>query len=46
MNCVFIIYAYNNSTYQFLVHKSSIKDIHLNIIIESMNDTSFENMVL
>jgi len=34
---VFIGYAYNSSAYQFFVHKSSIKDIHLNTIMKSRN---------
>ena len=34
MNCVFIRYAYNNIVNQFLVYKSSIKDIHHNVIME------------
>jgi hypothetical protein len=37
MDCVFIIYVYNNSACWSLVHKSIIKDIYPNIIIESMN---------
>jgi len=43
---VFIGYAYNSSAYQFFVHKSSIKDIHLNIIMESRNAIFFEDVFL
>jgi hypothetical protein len=50
MNCVFIIYVYNNNAYEFLVHKSDFKDIYIYIyiypktIIESRNDIFFEDM--
>lgn len=44
MNCVFIKYDYNSSVYQFIVHGSSIEDIHPNTIIESRNVTFFENV--
>jgi len=46
VNCVFIIYTYNNSAYQFLVHKSNSSNIYLNIIIESRNTTFFKDMLL
>jgi len=42
MDCVFIIYAYNNSACWSFVHKSSIKDIYPNIIIESRNAIFFK----
>jgi len=38
------VYAYNGSAYRFLVHKSSIKDIHPNTIIESRNVLFFEDV--
>jgi len=41
---VFIGYAYN--LYQFFVHKSSIKDIYLNTIMESRNAIFFEDVFL
>jgi hypothetical protein len=44
MNCVFIKDDYNNSAYQFLMHRSSIEDIHPNTIIESMDVTFFEDV--
>ena len=42
LTAFFIEYARNNSAYRFLVHKSEISDINLNMIIESMNATFFE----
>jgi hypothetical protein len=44
MDCVFIGYAYNRCAYRFLVHKSSIEDIHPNSIMESRNVILVENM--
>jgi len=35
MDYIFIGYAMNSSAYRFLVHKSEIPDIHVNMIIES-----------
>ena len=35
MDCIFIGFALNSSAYRFLVHKSKIPDIHVNMIIES-----------
>ena len=32
MDCIFIVYALNSSAYRFLVHKSEIPDIHVNMI--------------
>lgn len=32
-DCAFIIHAYNNNIYQFLVHKLNSCNIHLNTII-------------
>ena len=43
MNCVFISYVLNRSAYRFLVHKSEISDIHVNMIIES-RDVFFEDI--
>jgi hypothetical protein len=34
MDYTLIGYAYNNNVYQFLVHKSSIEDIHPNTIMK------------
>lgn len=44
VDCVFIGYAYNSSAYRFLVHKSSIDDIHPNTIMESRNAIFFEDV--
>ena len=44
MNCIFIGYALNSSAYRFLIHKSEIPDIHLNMIIESREDVFFEDI--
>jgi hypothetical protein len=44
VNCVFIRHVYNNNAYWFLIHKSSIEDIHLSIIMESMNVIFFEEV--
>jgi hypothetical protein len=46
MNCVFIRNAYNNSVYWFLIHKSSIENIHPNTIYESMNVIFFKDVFL
>ena len=43
MDCIFIGYALNNSAYRFLVYKSEIPDIHVNMIIES-RDVFFEDI--
>ena len=37
MNYIFIKYAYNSNACRFLIHKLSIEDIHLNIIMEVRN---------
>ena len=37
IDCIFIAYAINGSTYCFLVHKYDIPDIYVNTIIESRN---------
>jgi len=44
MDCVFIGYALNSSAYKFLVHKSKIPDIHVNMIIESREVVFFEDI--
>ena len=44
VDCIFIGYALNNSTYSFLVYKSEIPNIHVNMIIESRDDVFFENI--
>ena len=42
IDCIFICHAHNSTTYQFLVHKSNIPDIHKNTIMESRNASFFE----
>ena len=42
VDCIFIGYAHNNNAYRFLVHESSIPDIHKNTIVESRNASFFE----
>jgi hypothetical protein len=42
MNCVFIGYAYNKNTYQFLIYKSNIKSIYPSTIMKSRNATSLK----
>ena len=44
MDCVFIGYALNSSAYRFLVHKSEMPDIHVNMIIESRDAVFFEDI--
>jgi hypothetical protein len=44
MNYNFIRYAYNNSAYEFFIHKSSIKYMHPNTIIESRNAILFKDV--
>ena len=44
MDCIFISYVLNNSAYKFLVHKSEIPDIHVNMIIESRDAVFFEDI--
>lgn len=44
MDYVFIRHGYNSNVYRFFIHKSSIKDMHSNIIIESMNTTFFNDV--
>jgi len=45
MDYIFIGYTLNSSAYRFLVHKSEILDIHVNMIIES-RDAVFVTLVL
>ena len=42
MDYAFIRYALNNSAYRFLVYKSEIPDIHVNMIIEFRDVVFFE----
>ena len=44
INCIFIGYAQNSSTYRFLVYKFEILDIHKNTIMESRNVSFFEHI--
>ena len=43
-DCVFIEYAHNSSAYRFLVHRSTVNDIHNNTIMESRNAQFFEDV--
>ena len=42
VDCIFIGYNHNNTTYRFLVHESKILDIQNNTIMESRNASFFE----
>ena len=44
MDCIFIGSALNSSAYRFLIHKSEIPDIHVNMIIESRDAVFFEDI--
>ena len=46
MDCIFIRYTYNGNAYKFLIHKSSIKSINPDTIMESRNATFFEVVFL
>ena len=43
IDCVFIGHANNSSSYRFLVYKSNIPDIQVNMFIESRDVTFFED---
>ena len=44
VNYIFIGYVLNNGAYIFLIHKSEIPDIHVNIIIKSRDDVFLEDV--
>jgi hypothetical protein len=44
VNCVFLGYAHHNTAYTFLVIKSGIPDVHIDICLESRDVTFFENI--
>ena len=44
MDCIFISYVLNSSAYSFLVRKSEIPDIHVNMIIEFRDAVFFEDI--
>jgi len=46
VDCIFRGYALNSSAYNFLVCKSEIPNIYVNMIIESRDDVFFENVFL
>ena len=46
IDCIFIGYVNNRSAYRFFVHKSGIHDLHEDTIIESRNESFFENIFL
>ena len=41
---IFIGYAHKHTAYRFLVHKLNIHDIHKNMIMESRNESFFEDV--
>jgi hypothetical protein len=44
IDCVFTKHEYNSNSYQFIVHKLSIEEIHHNTIMESRNTILFEDV--
>ena len=44
VDCIFIGYAQNNNTYQFLMYDSKIPDIDKNTIMKSRNVSFFEDV--
>ena len=44
IDCIFIGYAHNRTSYRFLVHELNIPDIHKNTIMESRNASFFEDV--
>jgi hypothetical protein len=44
VDCIFLGYDHHNIAYRFLVIKSEISDVHVDIFLESHNITLFENI--
>jgi hypothetical protein len=44
VDCVFLGYAHHSTAYRFLVIKSKIPDVHIDIFLESHDVTFFENI--
>jgi hypothetical protein len=44
MDCIFIGYAHNSIAYRFLVVKSKVPDMHVDIVFESRDAIIFENI--
>jgi hypothetical protein len=44
VDCVFLGYAHHNIAYRFLVIKSDVPDMHVDIFLESRDVTFFENI--
>ena len=44
IDCIFIKYAHNSTSYRFLVHESNILDIYKNMIMESRNASFFKDL--
>jgi hypothetical protein len=44
VECVILGYAYHNISYRFLVIKSEVPDVHVDIFLESYDVTFFENI--
>jgi hypothetical protein len=46
VDCVFLGYTHHSIAYRFLVIKSEVLDVYVNIFIESCDITFFENIFL
>jgi len=44
MESIFIGYILSSNAYRFLVHKSEIHDIYVNMIIKFIDDVFFEDI--
>ena len=44
IDCIFIGYAHNSTTYRFLAHESNIPNIQKNMIMGSRNESFFEDV--
>jgi hypothetical protein len=44
VDCVFLGYAHNRIAYKFLVIKSEVRDVHVDIFLESPDVTFFESI--
>ncbi|KAD4585949.1 hypothetical protein E3N88_23550 [Mikania micrantha] len=44
VDCVFIVYAHHSNAYRFLVYDSKNPEIHKNTIMESRNESFFEEV--
>jgi hypothetical protein len=46
VDCVFLGYAHHSIAYRFLVIKSEVSDVHVDIFLESHDVTFFKNIFL